>query len=308
MTDLSNNSTPRGQQHPSTELVHVPLRLPAHISMAEVAHLLRAGLDRPRRAEVARLRENVGSVTLLAGANPPPTGNMLVMSAWAHRQLLNTVAVERRTGRPEALFAALNARRAILKSQVKDDWKAVVAEFARRWLGIRRVTPDWLEAVFTALIGNWIDEIDRTAGDGHDEKAVTQLGRDSKLAHQNQQPLWRRRTGQARVQCLDRPLTGGRSLLDILGTRETTEHNALPWAPESPAATTVFGWLKPDEQAVVTQWTTRSENRVDVWKEAAIRAGLDPLKGVSVMRKLRRLGDRYNLRAAAAGTPGRVRP
>ncbi|MCY0924362.1 MULTISPECIES: hypothetical protein [unclassified Streptomyces] len=61
MTDLSNNFAPRGQRPPSTELVHVPFRLPAHINLAEVAHLLGAELDKPRRAEVARLRVNVSS-------------------------------------------------------------------------------------------------------------------------------------------------------------------------------------------------------------------------------------------------------
>ncbi|MET7534712.1 hypothetical protein [Streptomyces goshikiensis] len=303
MTD-PNNFAPRGQRSPSTELVHVPFRLPAHINMAEVAHLLRAELDKTRRAEVARLQDNVASVTLLTGATPPPTGNMLVMSAWAHRQLVNTVKAERHKGRPEALFAALNARRAILESRADGDWKAVVTEFARTWLRIRRVTQDWMEAVFTALIGTWVDEIDRTAGDGHDEEAITLLSKESKQAHRELQPLWRRKAGQQRVQCLDRPLTGGRSLLDVLGAPGTVEQTAFPWAPESAAAAAVLGWLKADEQAIVRLWTTRGENRAEVWKEAAVHVGLDPARGVSVMRKLRRLGERYDLRRELAATHG----
>ncbi|WP_328741238.1 hypothetical protein OHA91_39535 (plasmid) [Streptomyces erythrochromogenes] len=303
MTD-PNNFAPRGQRSPSTELVHVPCRLPAHMNRAEVAHLLRAEMDKPRRAEVARLRDNVSSLTLLAGATSPPTGNMLVMSAWAHRRLVNTVKAERHKGRPEALFAALNARRAILESRAIGDWKAVVTEFARTWLGIRRVTQDWMEAVFTALIGTWVDEIDRSSSAGHDEEAITLLGKESKQVHRELQPLWRRKAGQQRVQCLDRPLTGGRSLLDVLGTPATTEQTALPWEPESAAAATVFGWLKADEQAIVRLWAARGENRAEVWKEAAVHIGLDPERGVSVMRKLRRLGKRYDLRRESAAMHG----
>ncbi|MFD4116890.1 hypothetical protein ACFWSJ_26000 [Streptomyces niveus] len=258
---------PAPEPESSKELVHVPLSssLPRTISAAsEFAAELRNA-----RREVAkfgqaivdafRWQETVRSLALVTGELRPetPSGPDLI---WVKNGLIYLVQLKSSADRwardygQTGVFAALNARRAILNSRVDGDWKPVVDEFARTWLMVSKVTEDWLEAVSMALIGDWVNALDDCTFSSALDISLQRLKQESRTAHRQLQPLWERKTRAGRVHLLDHQLAGSRSLHDVLGGSSRPEDSALPWEPDEKGAATVFRWLKPDEQAVARAW------------------------------------------------------
>ncbi|MGW6145635.1 hypothetical protein ACWFR4_47805, partial [Streptomyces sp. NPDC055140] len=178
---------------PTKELVHVPLRLPSHLQSADVGALLEAmevkwpvrrsqtdaEVEVPKRDAVQKWKDKVASVALVnsGSASIRADRGRLDLVLFVKGKLVALVECKASSRRHDGLFAALNARRAILESRADSDWVPTVAEFAETWLGIKRATTTWVEAVSTALLGDWVDEIDRTSWGGHDHLAVDHVNR-----------------------------------------------------------------------------------------------------------------------------------
>ncbi|MET9852204.1 hypothetical protein ABZY57_04530 [Streptomyces sp. NPDC006450] len=193
-----------------------------------------------------------------------------------------------------AVAAALCARRAILESEGVDDWKPAVASFARTYLGISRTDGEWLEAVSTALLGDWIDALG--AGPPADGVELHHLRREARAVHRDLMPLWQRKSGPGRVWMLDYQFPSGETLHDLIGGAYRIEDEALTWSPDRGDACAVLGRLKEDERRIVHAFALGGGS----WAEAASTAGLPPQAGERVMRKLRRLGLEHRRRRPLA--------
>ncbi|MGW2331698.1 hypothetical protein ACWC5C_38940 [Streptomyces sp. NPDC001700] len=306
--------TPATEPEPSKELVHVPFSF-SRPQMISKASQLAAELRGARRevvefgqavADVVRWQDKICSLALVTGRlrlETPREPDII----WVRNGLVLLVEMKTSADRwareygQTGVFAALNARQAILKSRVDGDWKSAVDEFARTWLGVSKVTEDWLEAVSMALIGDWVNALDDHTFSGAVDICLQRLKRESDTVHQQLQPLWERKTRAGRVYMLDHQLAGGRSLHDMLGDPSRPEDTALPWEPDEKQAATVFRWLKPDEQAVARAWALSGAAS---WEEAAQSTGLSDAFGHRVRRKLKRLGERYEQRRSNAGVFG----
>ncbi|MEU0110622.1 hypothetical protein ABZ313_35400 [Streptomyces sp. NPDC006251] len=195
------------------------------------------------------------------------------------------------------IFAALNARRAILETPTLDGWKLAVSEFATTWLGIPHADEQWLEAVSTALLGDWVDLLDEYLGDDAGDLGLMQLKKESAVVHRQLQPLWRRKAAGGGLLSLDYPVPGGGRLVDLLADRVAPEPPTGRWEPESERAAAVFAQLAPGEQHLARVWAQSPRTS---WAEAADLAGATAADADGVRRKLRRLGIRHQQRKAAA--------
>lgn len=199
--------------------------------------------------------------------------------------------LETRERAREVMTDALAARRAILESTGSQDWQPAVARFARKHLGITSADAEWLEAVSTALVGNWIDALEADHGG-----TLHHLRREARTVHRQLMPLWQRKTGPGRVWMLDYRLPSGQTLHDLLAASYPTEEAALPWEPDRRDIAAVLGRLKEEEQRVARAYALHGGS----WAEAAAHAGLPAQAGQRVMRKLRRLGLQFQRQHAAA--------
>ncbi|MFD3719893.1 hypothetical protein [Streptomyces sp. NPDC058674] len=194
-----------------------------------------------------------------------------------------------------AVAAALHARSTFLGSAGTDEWKSAVASFARTYLGISRTDAEWLEAVSTALLGDWVDALG--VGPPTDNGELHRLRREAHAVHRQLMPLWQRKSGPGRVWMLDYQLPSGETLHDLVAGSYRIEDEALAWSPDRDDACAVFSRLKEDEQHVAQAFAVGGGS----WAEAAATAGLPPQVGERVMRKLRRLGLEYQRRRPLAG-------
>ncbi|WP_415939919.1 hypothetical protein [Streptomyces sp. 039-1] len=317
MTDTGFALTGEGDpgRTPSAELVHVPGRLKARPNAGAPRYLpvmvSSPGHLSPRMTHQADpLAVKVRSLHLLtASAGDAPARAQRVV---CYRQTLNnyvalyrsaTTARVRERARL-AVFAALNARRAILESPTQDGWKATVAEFTQTWLGIAKPGERWLEAASTALLGDWVDLLDKHCLDDVGEPGLQLLKLETATVHEQLQPLWRRKSGGARLLSLDHPVTGGGKLIDLLADKAAPLVPSHEWEPDNDQAAIVFGQLSPREQEIARAWACFDHSS---WMEAAEFAGFtDPqAEAERVRRKLRRLGRRQQERQAAVITcPG----
>ncbi|MGW7317402.1 hypothetical protein [Streptomyces sp. NPDC054865] len=181
--------------------------------------------------------------------------------------------------------AALAARQAILESETVDGWKPAVAEFVNRLLGISRPNAEWLEAMSTALLGNWCSPPDTTTPEAVGN--LDELRREAQVVHRQLMPLWERKTGPGRVWAFDYLLPSGGHLHEIIDNSYRIEDEVLPWEPEQKDARAVFGRLKAGEQHVARAYALGG----GTWEEAATEACQAEMTGRRVMRKLRRLGN-----------------
>jgi hypothetical protein len=195
----------------------------------------------------------------------------------------------------EAVAEALQARWAILESAGLNDWKPVVSRFARKHLGVGRTDAEWLEAVSTALLGNWVDALGSLAPEG--DKTLHHLRREAQSVHRHLMPLWQRKSGPGRMWMLDYRLPSGETLYDLVADSYRMEDEALPWTPDRRDAAAVFGRLKEDEQRIAQSYAINGGS----WAEAAISVGLPEKAGQRVMRKLRRLGQQLQQQIAPVG-------
>ncbi|MFD3719887.1 hypothetical protein [Streptomyces sp. NPDC058674] len=193
-----------------------------------------------------------------------------------------------------AVAAALCARRAILESEGVDDWKPAVASFARTYLGVSRTDGEWLEAVSTALLGNWVDALEAPPNSGG---TLHHLRREARTVHRQLMPLWQRKSGPGRVWMLDYRLPSGETLHELVAGSYRIEDEFLDWSPDRGDTCAVLGRLKEDERRVAQAFALGGGS----WAEAAESAGLPPQIGERVMRKLRRLGVEYRRRRPLVG-------
>ncbi|GLW04366.1 hypothetical protein Slala05_79960 [Streptomyces lavendulae subsp. lavendulae] len=209
-------------------------------------------------------------------------------------ETLTTSDSQGRADAQEAVIAALSARRSILESAGAGDWKPVVARFAQRHLGVSGVDERWLEAVSTALLGNWVDALGTPPGD---DGTLHHLRREARTVHRQLMPLWQRKSGPGRVWMLDYRLPSGETLHEVVTGSYRIEDEALAWSPERSDACAVIDRLKEEERQVAQAFAVGGGS----WAEAAATVGLPPQVGERVMRKLRRLGLEYRRRRPLAG-------
>lgn len=307
----SDPSAPSGTQ-PSADLVAVPrfrvAQLPLHVR-AELAEARRAlaGRGSDEGDFGTALAETIRSITFLDSVAKPELRQRGADFTWVQQVdgQLRTLVVQAKLAsygaeRAKAslgVFAALNARQAILETRTVDGWKPAVAEFASMWLKIPNPDTEWLEAVSTALLGSWVDLLDEDLVDDAGALGLKQLKRESSEVHRQLQPLWRRKTSGGRLLSLDHPLPGGGTLVDVLADRAAVREPAVLWEPDADSAAWVFSQLSPGERQVARAWAQAGGAS---WAEAADLAGVTAYDADSVRRKLRRLGRRFEERTAAA--------
>ncbi|MDX3065879.1 MULTISPECIES: hypothetical protein [Streptomyces] len=311
---------PSGPQ-PSADLVAVPrsrvVKLPPHVRADLEATVRALALPRPAESGLGGgLAETIRTIALLRGVEKPEPCEHGADWIWVQRVdgQLRTLVVQAKWAlygaeRERArlgVFAALNARRAILETRTIDGWKPAVAEFAATWLGIPNPDNEWLEAVSTALLGNWVDLLGEHLVDDAGALGLKQLKKESAVVHRQLQPLWRRKAAGGRLLSLDHPVPGGGTLVGLLADRAAPQEPSVLWEPETESAAAVFAGLSPGEQQVARVWAQSGRTS---WAEAADLAGVSAAEADSVRRKLRRLGRRYEQRAASArATTGRSLP
>lgn len=120
------------------------------------------------------------------------------------------------------------------------------------------------------------------------------------VAHRQLQPLWERKTAGHRLHLLDKPVTSGLTLRDLVTDHSTPEDAVLRTVVDHADLNTVLRSLTPTERKIAQIWATCPGSS---WKEAAELAGAleDPeALGARVMRKLKRLGNRHTQRRSSA--------
>lgn len=308
---LTLSSGPSGPQ-PSADLVAL-----SHFRVALLPVHVRAELAEARRALAGRrpdegnfgtaLADKICSIAFLGSVAKPEPRERGADFTWVQQvdgHLRTFVfqakcapyGAERERARL-GVFAALNARRAILQTRTVDGWKPAVAEFASMWLGIPNPDTEWLEAVSTALLGSWVDLLDEHLLDDAGALGLKQLKRESSVVHRQLKPLWRRKTAGGRLLSLDHPVPGGCTLVDVLADRAAHDEPSVLWEPDADAAACVFSQLSPDEQQVARAWAQSGRAS---WTEAADLVGVTAHDADNVRRKLRRLGRCFEERTAAA--------
>ncbi|MGW0188193.1 hypothetical protein ACWDV7_20810 [Streptomyces sp. NPDC003362] len=190
--------------------------------------------------------------------------------------------------------AALSAALAARSAAIEGDADAIDA-FSRTWLGLSRLEA-WREAVETALLGDWVEELGR--GRATDAYISDLLHRHAGSEHRALQPLWERRVRGKRTVLLGQPLGADLTVEDLLAERHTSEEAALAEELADSRLLAVLRGMAPDEAALARAWAAGGES----WAQAALDAGLPETYGERVRRKLKRLGSRYAARAAATGT------
>jgi hypothetical protein len=167
--------------------------------------------------------------------------------------------------------------------------------------GIRGVTQDlglwsgWTEAVSTALLSDWDAPLRERGELGWD--AWQELRREARIAHRQQQPLWRRRTGglsrggrrvEKRVVLLETQCGPNLTLRDVLAEDTCPEDQLLDRIPGDLRLARILAALGPDERNVTLALGLPG---VVTWAEAAEYAGADDPRafGERVRRKVRGL-------------------
>ncbi|MGA5498744.1 hypothetical protein ACPCSP_30795 [Streptomyces cinereoruber] len=247
---------------------------------------------------VQRQARHLSAVNLFQSLPPQPVVRLLAVTIGRILMLFLVRAGNSdptvRAEAESAVAAALSARRAILESGRADDWKPTVSLFARTYLGISRTDEEWLEAVSTALLGNWVDVLEAPPNNGG---TLHHLRREAQTVHRQLMPLWQRKSGPGRVWMLDYRLPSGETLHEFVAGSYRVEDEVLDWSPDRGDTCAVLGRLKEDERRVAQAFALGSGS----WAEAAESAGLPPQIGERVMRKLRRLGVEYRRRRPLVG-------
>ncbi|MFE5113504.1 hypothetical protein [Streptomyces sp. NPDC056663] len=312
--DFAGRPAPTGIT-PSTALVHLPRRAlgritPNAMAPAFTAQTTDSDLFAASFTQALTFAEKARSVSLIRDRSAATGTGVDAMAVEKVDGQLRLWIIQAKWSRSPAsrerarlgVFAALNARRAILESRTVDGWKAAVGEFASTWLNVPIVTEQWLEAVSTALLGDWVNVLDEHLLDEAGDLGLKQLKTESTTVHRQLRPLWRRKVRGARLLSLDHPVNGGSTLADMLAGKEAAVNAPSLWEPDNERAADVIGQLSPQEQAVAKAWALGGRSS---WPEAAEAAGFTEAVGDSVRRKLRALGRRYEQRQAnAAATRG----
>ncbi|MFF5037481.1 hypothetical protein, partial [Nocardia salmonicida] len=182
--------------------------------------------------------------------------------------------------------AALSARDAALQGN-----REAVGQFARVWLGVRKVTAAVIDAVIGALF-------DPSWEQGEVELTLDNLNR------------LRRRETKREASLLGSKAKGGDLRVRSVDFGEGEFPFAVEplWAPRpdpnmvrlegfDPRVERVLAQLSAAEREVALAWATDSSS---TWGEAAVECGHGPEKGESVRRKLGRLGKQLRIRQLAA--------
>ncbi|MEW2400345.1 hypothetical protein [Streptomyces sp. NPDC046862] len=156
----------------------------------------------------------------------------------------------------------------------------------------------WNEPVSTALLGNWADPL---YDQGHlTPDALKKLKSEAKVINRQLTPVWRRKTGQARLLLLDTPLGDGLTLYDLVPA-QTAADTGVEAGFDDPRLTEILEALSPAERAVTLALATPG---VTTWAEAAMAAGAAQPKrqGEKVRRKVKGLAARITSRYLEAET------
>ncbi|MCX4564651.1 hypothetical protein OHA02_52185 [Streptomyces phaeochromogenes] len=151
----------------------------------------------------------------------------------------------------------------------------------------------WREALGTALIGGWCDDLWST---GYlPTTALGKLKDDARTLHRQLVPLWRRRTRHGRVLSLDADLGGGLSLHDLVAADVDLLGRVAGRVYEDERLKAVLRGLDPVEQQVVFAYAA---GQGVTWAEAAASAVDPEAFGERVRRKVKRLAAEQRRRAA----------
>ncbi|MEV0297025.1 hypothetical protein [Nocardia sp. NPDC050710] len=180
--------------------------------------------------------------------------------------------------------AALRARAAALRNDHE-----VVTEFARRWLGLKRVTRRVLVAVIAALFDPSWEHVEP-------DLAIPTLKRIRRVeARLNSDLLGSKAKGDLRMHSLD--VTGGEFPVALEPLWKPRPERVL-YRVEGfdPRVERVLAQLTEGEREIAVAYAMGG--RSFTWAQAAVECGQDPRRGQSVRRKLGRLGDRFVQRYA----------
>ncbi|MEU9168596.1 hypothetical protein AB0D34_12500 [Streptomyces sp. NPDC048420] len=193
-----------------------------------------------------------------------------------------------------------------LQSAMAGD-EAAIDTFALDVLRLGR-SDQWRNAASTALLGDWAAPL--FTGHGLPLSAVDRLRAETRDIHRQLTSLWRHRINGERIQSLDFPFGDGLTTYDMIALGPDPYEALTGLLPDDRRVAAVLGALTRIERAVALAW---ADSKVTSWTEAASSvlalapagfAGIAPAAlGARVRRKLRRLGDRYAARAAAAAGP-----
>ncbi|MEU9397657.1 hypothetical protein AB0D86_47780 [Streptomyces sp. NPDC048324] len=151
----------------------------------------------------------------------------------------------------------------------------------------------WREALWTSLIGTWSDSLWRTGF--LPLSALDELKAQTRAAHRQLTPIWRRRTKHGRVLSLDADLGDGLSLHDLVATDVDVLAHTAGGVFEDERLNAVLRDLDTAERAVVFAY---AEGEGTTWAEAAAAAGAtDPAAfGERVRRKVKRIAAEHKRR------------
>ncbi|MFE4018532.1 hypothetical protein ACFXPZ_14075 [Streptomyces sp. NPDC059101] len=187
----------------------------------------------------------------------------------------------------EAQTAALIARNAAIEGD-----SDTVDAFSKNVFGLKHPAR-WREAVEMALLGDWVASLGTgTATKPHIHDL---LRRHADLQHEYLSPVWERRIKGQRTTLLGRPVDETRTIADLLVDYRTPEQHLLS-EERDVQVSAVLKHLSADEQALALAWAERG----DSWPAVADELSHERKFGEKVRRKLRRLGDRHDERAAEA--------
>ncbi|GLW73717.1 hypothetical protein Kpho02_60150 [Kitasatospora phosalacinea] len=195
---------------------------------------------------------------------------------------------------------ALTAREAALHGA-----DSTVDRFASEVLGLWR-GGRWREPVSTALLGHWADPLAQDGG-RIAPAFLSELMAEVKTLHRALTPLWRRRIGSHRLWSLDYAFGDGLTLHDLASSGPDPYDVLAGALPDDPRIVRVLDQLTPIERAITLAWANQD---VTSWTKAAAEiialapdrfAGCCPKAlGDSVRRRLKRIGQRHQVRAAEA--------
>ncbi|MES5825575.1 hypothetical protein [Streptomyces sp. RG80] len=182
-------------------------------------------------------------------------------------------------GAPD-LIRLLNAREGILEDR---PWW--IQDVTSRVLHLPQ-SPQWSEAVYTALLGNWPDPL--THQQELTPQAISVLRAEARTFHRQSTPLWRRRTRHGRVLSLDADLGDGYCLLDLLAAQASPHLDLAHWAIDDQRIGALLRSLTPLERRLVL---ARAAGEATTWTEAAMVSlvGNPQAVGDQVRRKVLRL-------------------
>ncbi|MEV5387250.1 hypothetical protein [Streptomyces sp. NPDC052721] len=159
------------------------------------------------------------------------------------------------------------------------------------------VSDRWREAVSTALVGGWVDPLERNGR--LPVSALGTLRAEARAIHRQLVPVWRRRTRHGRVLSLDAPLGGGLSMYDLVAADVDLLHRVAGGIYEDERLNAVLRGLDPAERQVVFAYAAADGT---TWTEAATAAGAaEPdAFGERVRRKAKRLAAEQRRRSELA--------